>query len=158
MWQFKIQDGHNNPTYLECILKYLFLLNHLAKWSEIWNKSSNDETLYTFHITTQSDNKHGCHRKILFLIGWILITQAKSDTRWVMQSQPTKSLVIIQLPTRCSYFIVWCCCHLYANCYQMILFVLVDQFFPNSTQWSMVQDYGWDLFIYWKKFKYYYWT
>ena len=42
-------------------------------------------------MSTQSDNKHGCHRKILFLIGWILITQAKSDTRWVMQSQPTKS-------------------------------------------------------------------
>jgi hypothetical protein len=45
LWQFKIQDGHNNPTYLECILKYLFLLNHLAKWSEIWHKSSNDGTL-----------------------------------------------------------------------------------------------------------------
>jgi hypothetical protein len=45
----------------------------------------------------QSDNKHGCHRKILFLLGWILITQTKSDTRWTMQSQPSKSLVIIQL-------------------------------------------------------------
>ena len=45
LWQFKIQDGHNNPTYLECILKYLFLIIHLAKWSEIWHKSSNDGTL-----------------------------------------------------------------------------------------------------------------
>ena len=95
--------------------------------------------LYKPFTFQRSDNKHGCHRKILFLIGWILITQSKS-------------LVIIQLQTRCSYFIVWCCpkfccCHLYANCYQMIMFVLVDQFFPNSTPWSMAQDYGWDLFM-----------
>ena len=56
--------------------------------------------LLRLHILFRSVNKHGCHRKFLFLIGWFLKNLllwnhfAKWNERWATQPQPTEPLVL----------------------------------------------------------------
>jgi hypothetical protein len=54
------------------IFKDLLLWNHLAKTTETWQEASMECPLWRLLISSRSVNKHGHHRKFLFLIGWYL--------------------------------------------------------------------------------------
>jgi hypothetical protein len=52
------------------ILKNLLHWNCLAKYSETWWEASMEGPLSRLLIPSRSVNKHGHHRRLLFLIGW----------------------------------------------------------------------------------------
>jgi hypothetical protein len=68
------------------ISKNLFLWNCLAKWSETWWEASMEGPLWRMLIPSQSVNKHGHHRRFLFLIGWFF-RFFSSETVWPNESK-----------------------------------------------------------------------
>jgi hypothetical protein len=68
------------------ISKNLFLWNCLAKWSETWWEASMEGPLWRLLIPSRSVNKHGHHRRFLFLIGWFF-RFFSSETVWPNESK-----------------------------------------------------------------------